>query len=133
MGSKVKRPRTERNSHKELALSPGEKLLIWRRRMDWNQAEAAGHFNVSIFAYVLAEYDKKEDFKYKKNIQITLRDNEKCLIYRRRSKKTQSQVAKEAGICRNWLRMQEMGKVPCENLVRFWNKYGNNSKNRLSN
>lgn len=119
MGSKIKRPRTTGNSN--FKLTSGEKLLIWRRRMDWNQAEAAGHFGVSIFAYVLAEYDNKPDFPYKKNVVITLRDNEKCLIHRRRNEMTQYEVADEMGICRNWVRLQEMGTVSCDKLLQFWN------------
>lgn len=119
MGAKIKQSRIAGNL--DLKLTPGEKLLIWRRRMEWNQAEAAGHYRVSIFSYVLAEYDKKPDFKYKKNVVLTLRDNEKCLILRRRSGKTQSELATELDICRNWLRMQEMGTVPCEKLLQFWN------------
>jgi hypothetical protein len=102
-------------------LTPGEQLLIWRRRMGWNQSLAAAHYGVSLFNYKLAEYDKPREFKYKK-YNFTLRPYEKCLIYRKRSGKKQKEVAKEFGIGRYWLRLQEIGEVKCVKLLDWWER-----------
>lgn len=118
MATKIKRSRIMPNLNEQL--TPGELLLIWRKRMGWNQGEAAGYFGVSIFKYKLAEYDKAKDFPYKKNLKFILRSNEKCLIYRKRSKMHQSQVCRELNIGRYWLGLQELGKVPCTKLLEFW-------------
>lgn len=115
---KIERLRIKRNFNEKL--TPGETLLIWRRRMEWTQAEAANYYGVSIFRLKLAEYDKAKDFPYKNNLKITLRPNEKCLLYRKRAKLTQPQVATEFGIGRYWLRLQETGKVPCARLLSWW-------------
>lgn len=116
---KAKRERTTGNF--DARLTPGEELLIWRRRMDWNQIEAANYFGCSIFRYKLAEYDspKVKDFNYRK-VNITLRPYERCLIYRKRAKKTQHEIAEELGICRTWLQQQEAGEVPCDKLLQWW-------------
>lgn len=122
MEDKVKRLRVAANF--DGSLSPGETLLLWRRRMGWNQLEAATHFKVSIFTLKLAEYDKARNFKYRKNIKIALRDYEKCLIHRKRSGLTQEEVAKQVGVGRYWLRLQEKGDVPCKKLLEFWEGKG---------
>lgn len=118
MENKNKRPRATGNFDERL--TPGELLLIWRRRTGWNQLEAAQYYKVSIFHYKLAEYDKAKDFPYNKKIQITLRPYEKCLLYRKRSKKSQSEIASLLNIGRYWLRLQETGKIPCTKLLEFW-------------
>lgn len=89
--------------------------------MGWNQTQAANYFKVSLFKFKLAEYDKAPDFKYKK-LKFTLRPEEKCLLYRKRSKKSQSQIAKELDIGRYWLRLQETGIVSPEKLLQYWEK-----------
>lgn len=118
MGTKIKRSGVARDTDKQL--SNGEKLLIWRRRMGWNQAEASCYFNCSIFRYKLAEYDQAKDFKYNDKLKITLKPFEKCLIYRKRSGKTQIEIARKLDMGRFWLRLQETGEVPCDKLLSYW-------------
>lgn len=117
---KIKRSGTAGNTSKELELTPGEKLMIWRRRQGWNQATAAEHFGISIFALKLAEYDKKGDIAKFRDIPFTLRNYEKCVIYRKRSGKTQPEIGVLIGIGREWLRMQELGEVSCNKLLAWW-------------
>ncbi len=118
----AKRSGVTRNFNKEIILSPEEKLLIWRRREDWNQNQAAQHYGLSVFNYKLLEYGKlkKKNVEYKKVILGNLSPKERCLIYRRRAKKTQKQIAKALGCSREWIRQQESGEVSCDNLLRWW-------------
>lgn len=121
MGTKTKRRRI-----KKLALTPGENLLLWRRRLNWNQSTAAKYFNCSLFTYKMAEYDKAKNFKYGKANLDELHPWERCLIYRKRSRLSQPTIAKKIGIGRYWLRLQEKGTVPCARLLEFW-EHGNYS------
>lgn len=120
MGKQVSGPRTTGNTDKKLILTPGEELLIWRRRKGWNQTEAAEYFDCSVFKLKMAEYGKAKDFSYVKVPKIELMDYEKCVIYRRRAKKTQTKIAKLVGLGREWLRLQELGQVPCDRLLQHW-------------
>lgn len=122
MDTKTKQRRVTRNFDERL--SPGEALLVWRRRMGWNQIEAAEHFGVSLFKYKLAEYDKAEDFPYRSNLKITLKPHEKCLLYRKRSGKTQPEAAHDFGMGRFWLRLQEKGEIACDRLLAHWERTG---------
>lgn len=123
MGTKVSGLRT--TSHFDERLSPGETLLIWRRRMGWTQIMAANSFGVSIFKQKLAEYDAPSavDFPYKR-LKFKLTAYEKCLLYRKRAKRTQSSVAQALGVSRNWLRMMETGEVDASPLLKYWNGTG---------
>ena len=120
MAQKINRRGTPRNSNKELILSPGEQLLIWRKRQKWNQATAAKHFKRSLFHLKLAEYDKIDNFKYPKLDLGELAPHERCLIYRKRSGKTQEEIAPFIGIGRYWLQLQERGVVSCHRLLGYW-------------
>lgn len=102
----------------DATLSPGEKLLIWRKRMGYSQMEAASYFDVFYFVYKMAEYGVAKDFPYKK-IKITLRPHEKCLILRKRMGKTQREIAEDFGICREWMIQQERGEVDCTKLLEW--------------
>lgn len=118
----IKRRRTKTNFNEKL--NPGEKLLIWRRRLDWNQAQAAEYYNCSLFQYKLAEYNSAKNFKYKNITLGSLSPWEICLLYRKRAGKTQLQTGKELGVGRYWIRLQEMGEVPCTRLLEFWEGTG---------
>ena len=114
----------------ELKLKQHESLLIFRRRKGWNQGEMAQKLGVSHHEYKLLEYGLTSiaftipaNSKYVSWVNIAeLLPHEKCLIYRKRAKISQAEVAKEMGISRTWLRMQETGEVDCAPLLRFWTK-----------
>lgn len=118
MENKIKRQRIKSSIEE---LTQGEKLVLWRRRKNWDQVKAAKYYKVSYFRYKLCEYDRASiDVSH---IDLgSLQDHEKCLIYRKRSGKIQTQIAKEFGIGREWLRMQEQGTVPCSKLLTWWEK-----------
>lgn len=120
MATKTKRCRTKRINNKKLVPTPGELLLVWRRRLKWNQTQAAKYYKVSIFNYKLAEYDKLKNFKYEEFKFWPLHDYEKCVIYRKRSGKTQIELGRELGVGRYWIRLQELGSVPCRKLIAYW-------------
>ena len=122
MAQQTKRPRVAGNSNKTLKLEPNEQLLIWRRRLDWDQTRAAKYFKCSLFNYKLAEYGKLEKFKYPKEDKsiYPLADFEKCFIYRKRANKTQREIANSLKISREWFRLQEQGKVSCTKLLSYW-------------
>lgn len=125
MENTAKRSRTTRIINKVLKLTSGEKLLLWRRRIGWNQKQAAKYYAVSVYNYKLAEYDKLKHFPYKISdfkLLPPLHDYEKCLIHRKRSGLTQPAAAKQIGYGRYWLRLQETGKVSCEKLLVWWNE-----------
>jgi hypothetical protein len=92
--------------------------------MGWDQVTAANFYNVSYFNYKLAEYDRAEKFEYKPIKLVGLGPNDICILYRKRAKKTQFQVAQEMGIGREWVRLQELGKVPCTKLLAWWESGG---------
>lgn len=122
MESATKQSRAKGNFNEKLTL--GETLFIWRRRKNWTQLQAAKYYNVSYFRYSLAEYDKVPNFPMKKTIIGQLQDNERCVLYRRRMGKTQSEIASKVGIGKLWLRLQELGQVPCGKLLNWWENYG---------
>ncbi len=43
-----------------------------------------------------------------------------CLLYRRRSGYTQTQVARKLKRCRWWINQMERGEAPCHELIDFW-------------
>ncbi len=120
MENKNKRPRTTGITNEELKLTPGEELLIWRKRQDWNQIKAAKHYKVSVFTYKLAEYDKTDKFEYAPIHIYPLEPHEKCLIYRKRSGIKQKDLTLQVGCGVYWLRLQEKGKVSADRLLNWW-------------
>lgn len=121
MVQKIKRQRAAGSLNKEFKLETGETLLIWRRRRDWNQSQAADYFGVSVFTYKLAEYGKIS-LKKKITAITDILPYERCLIYRKRATLTQQALAKQLGVGRYWLRLQEAGRVNCEKLLAHWEK-----------
>lgn len=120
MENKVKRSGTERNLNKELILTDGEILLLWRRRKGWKQATAAKYYKLSLYNYKMAEYDNLKNFRLKDTNIYPLKLYERCLIYRKRSGKKQSEIAVLLNVGRYWIRLQETGKVPCAKLSAYW-------------
>ena len=120
MEDKTKRSRVMRSSDEDLKLTQGEKLLLWRRRKNWNQNKAARFFKISVFSYKLAEYSKLKNFNYAALEIDLLLPHERCLIYRKRSGKKQKQIAQELNIGNYWMRLQETGKTPCNKLLEYW-------------
>lgn len=96
----------------------GESLLIWRNRTATSQVAAAESYGVSVDRYRDWEADKRED--QPKVYLGDLRQHEICLLLRRRSGKTQREVAAALGLTRLWMIKMEGGEVPIERLTEYW-------------
>ena len=102
-------------------LSPGERLLLDRRRRGESQVQAAARRGISHTAYGLMERDSEKGTRGVEVLEIgELKAHERCLLYRRRAGYTQARVAKELQVCRWWLNQMERGAVSCDLLVWYW-------------
>lgn len=99
-------------------LRPHEALLLFRRRKNLTQAQAAELQGISKHKYSF--WERGLDVSIPKIDLGKIYPHEFCLIYRRRVGMTQTQVAKELGCCKEWLKRMEQGKVDCKALLDFW-------------
>jgi DNA-binding XRE family transcriptional regulator len=102
--------------------------LIRRRRLGLTQAQAAKRWKIPAHIYARIENDDAE-VQHKRTFGMPFamlsgderpKAHERCLIMRRRCKKTQTTVAKELGCSRYWLNQMELGKVSCDTLLWYW-------------
>ena len=100
-------------------LTPGERLLIYRRRRDESQEQAARRLNITRNVYGRLERDC-EDWQIHLPKMRELQIHEKCLLVRRRNRKTQEEIAAEIGVTRFWMNQMETGKGSCDCLAEFW-------------
>lgn len=102
-------------------LSPGQKLLIYRRREGLTQAEAAEHIGMPESSYCCAELDQAHHgWTILSPLLGRLREYEKCLIFRLRRGMSQQEVADAIGRSRYWLGKMERGEVTWTTLARYW-------------
>jgi len=102
----------------ELTLSRGEALLVERRRRGLNQVRAAGEWEVHPDKYREWEADRRDDTP---EVEVgELKPHEVCYLKRRRSGKTQREIAAALGLTRLWVIMMEDGKAPVDRLVEYW-------------
>lgn len=102
-------------------LTPGEKLLIEKRRQGFTQKQMAASKGVSLSTYGRWERDTVEpECKLLALTPRLISGSERCVLYRRRAGKTQEEVAKELKTCRWRLNLMEQGLVPCDDLIWFW-------------
>lgn len=125
MGKEIKSRAVAKNNKGKLTLSLAEKLLLWRRRKQWNQNEAAKFYGVAYVTYNFAESGKIKDFPYKEVDLLPLLDHEKCFVLRRRSGKMQEEIAAEINCSVYWLRLQELGRVSASKLLTYWENKNN--------
>lgn len=98
-------------------LTRGERLAIQRRRLGERQRVAAVRHGVPLSRYSRWE----RDLEHGPSVRIgVLKVHEQCFIYRRRSGKTQAQIASDLGMCRYWLNRVELGLANCDDLVGYW-------------
>lgn len=120
MEKKIRSRRISKNNFEISSLTPAEILIVWRRRKQWNQKKAAEHYGISHFNYAVAECGKIRKVKLKIPNISPLHDHEKCFILRKRTGKTQEEIAANLGCGKYWLRLQEVGKVSCKKLLTYW-------------
>lgn len=100
-------------------LSPGERLLLWRRRAELTWYESAKRFDVTIKKYRMWEEDRLSDGPEIPRLR-KVQDHEACYLLRRRTGLHQDQLAEEVGVSRVWLNRMENGQENCSRLVDYW-------------
>lgn len=103
-----------------MRLTPGETLLIWRRRKGLGQVDAAAELRVHVDRYRAWEADAlpKVPTRHTGPVQ----PHEKCYLMRRRQrpKMTQMALAARLGVTRLWVIQMEDGVAPADRLRNFW-------------
>lgn len=51
-----------------------------------------------------------------------LTTNERCVLQRKRARKTQLEVATDLGVCRWWVNQMESGRQDCTILSSYWDQ-----------
>lgn len=100
-------------------LTPGELLVLHRRRLDESQTEAAKRLGVGRKLCALWEIDAKEYIGALPDIDAVA-DHEVVFILRRRSGKSRADMVKAVGINRTWLTAMERGDMDCSPLKDYW-------------
>lgn len=96
------------------SLSPGERMLVWRKRARLSQQAMAELHGLTRTFYGRLERDQVEA-----TIGVTLgtlRPHEEAMILRRRAGMTQKEVASTIGLSRHWVSKMETGNAACERL-----------------
>lgn len=100
-------------------LEPHERLLVWRRRADMTQAQAATYFDMTPWTYRMAE--KGEGVAPKVNLG-KLELHEAAVVIRRRNGMTRNRLSKELGLSPWWITLMERGQQDPERLIEFWSQ-----------
>ncbi len=101
-------------------LSVGERLIIARRRRKETQEDAGKVVGRSAFTY--GQWEREAVDRPLPRSVGRLRMYERCLLYRRRVGTSQGDVARQIGRARDWVIQMECGKVPCDELLSYWEK-----------
>lgn len=104
----------------KLKPTPGESLLLWRRRKGMNQVDAAAHFEIPLEH--LRAIEAGRGLRAPRIHLGTLRPYEVCYLLRRRvtPELTQRALAQRLGLTRLWVIQMEGGVAPCDRLVKYW-------------
>ncbi len=100
-------------------LKPGERLLLYRRRMNLNQTQAAEDWDTKPWTYRMWEGGNRT-----RDIPCPrlggLKPHESCFITRRRAGMSRTQLAKALGVSNFWVTQMEKGAVSSDRLVKYW-------------
>lgn len=99
-------------------LSPGERLLVERRREDKNQTEAADAYSISEWQYRQCEADRSDMIPAPPIGK--LQPHEACVLMRRRAGMKRTELSKALGISDWWLTRMERGQIPADRIVEYW-------------
>ena len=105
----------------QLRLTKGERLLLKRRRIGWNQTEYARYHAVKFDTYSLWERDLRKDAPVVELGEIT--QSERYFILRRRSGKTLRWLACKVKCSITWYKKMEKCEVDDSRLKGFWDEY----------
>lgn len=99
-------------------LTRGERLMLVRRRNNFNQKQYAEVYGVGTDTYYKWENDLNSTTPQVDIDELTL--PEVCVILRRRRGWTQNEVARRMGCSRVTVNNMERGVTPSYELARFW-------------
>lgn len=98
--------------------TPGERLLICRRRKNHGQVEEAAEYGVHPDLY--REWEADRGGEIPRVLPGELKPHEVCLLLRRRAKMTQNQLARLMKCTRLWVIQMENGDAPVDRLTTYW-------------
>lgn len=104
-----------------MILLPHERFYLWRRRQGYTQVQAAQHLRIAkrrLERWESGEIPVPEAFIPRP--MIPAKTHEYCIIKRRRSGMTTTEVAEAMGISRVTLLKRENGKGKVSELAKFW-------------
>jgi transcriptional regulator with XRE-family HTH domain len=97
--------------------TPGEWLLLQRRRRRQSQPEAARRYRVTRDVYQRWERGLDDGPAV---APFPLRDYEVCMLLRRRKGWNELEMGGKVGLSRQWVSMIERGSAPPDTLVAYW-------------
>jgi len=98
-------------------LTPGERLLIVRRREGTTKADCASGCGVTLYRYNRWESDDEVGPTAKTG---RLAFHEQSMLLRRRAGVSVADFAKLVGVSPWWLRQMEIGEAPDDRLRAYW-------------
>lgn len=105
-----------------LILTPGERLLLLRRRLGLSQVERAECFGVTLYGYRAWEAGTKQPPARVVPKFDKLHDYEACYVLRRRRGLALQDLATQLGMTSNWLCEIEHGRQPATKLLAHWRR-----------
>lgn len=113
--------------NKIVTMTRSESLLIWRRRKEWTQFQAAKELKMPVDRYRDFENDRKnvkdnwQEIPTNQELAIgELKPFEVCLLLRKRAGLLQREVAAAIGVTRLWVIRMEEGKENASRLRDYW-------------
>lgn len=98
-------------------LTPGEKLLINRRRVGMSQSDAAAKHGVPWGVYGRWERDQETSRRVPRVAVGRLKLHEQCMVARLRKGYSQRDLAKRLKLSTFWVRRMERGEIACDRLA----------------
>lgn len=105
-------------SLKEFKPTQPEQLLVERRRLGLNQSEMAAQYGITLD--VLLDWEKGRRRPLTPARRLHLRPFEVCMLLRKRCGHSQTQMAELLGVSRVLINQMEVGKLPADRLVQYW-------------
>lgn len=105
----------------EFPVTPAEALVLWRRRKQLTQMQAAEHFGCAVDRVRAWEAGEAPSKPPKCPLGV-IKMYERCFILRRRTtpKMTQPALAERLGVSKLWVLRMEEGTAPVDRLVTYW-------------
>lgn len=106
-------------------LTYGERLVLWRRRRDFSQRQAARHWRTTRYRYRAWETDDNgsETGPLPPRAPLgKLRVHEACFIMRRRSRLSVRALARRLSVTPTWITRMERGDAAPDTLIEHWRR-----------